>query len=1101
MEMKGVLTIAMILLAATLLVLPVSGAFAVTGIDPDRGNNTGWVYVDLSGTDLPMDFSVNLIMAGHENIPGQFTRYYNTHWIACFFDLNGELAGERTLVVVNNTDGSNATFAGTFLVENPPPMITAVHPNTGVRYETSLALTLQGNNFMPGAGVNLTNGTSRIPATVFGITPSQISCSVDLTGSALGPWSAEVTNTDGKSTLLVDAFTVVNPVPVLLSIAPDTGKNGAVIGAFELTGTGFSPGASVALRRTGETPIGAVGSPVVLNPTKIQCMFNLTGASVGAWDVVVTNADLQNSTLPGGFFITYPAAPQVLGITPSSGVNTGMATISSLTGTGFEKGASVLLMKANEATITGMNTTVISPAEIACDLNLAGAAEGLWDVMVINNDGQSGVYKGAFQVRFPAPQITGILPSSGLNNGKVFISDLSGAYFRSPATVKLTCPGEADIPAANVTVVNSSKITCDFDLAGKNVTAWNLVVTNPDGQNATSPNLFRTENPPPNPSSITPAKGPNDRAVLISALNGTGFLPGATVQPTRSGQSPLQATGVTVQSPTKINCTLNLTGRATGKWDVVVTNTDGKSGLIQNGFTITLPPPGPNFTANPVFGTAPLTVQFSDLSTNSPQIWSWNFGDGFTVVGTNQKNPVHTYNEPGVYNVTLLVQNEGGNSDTTELNYITVVMTPVANFTAEPKSGPAPLLVQFTDTSQGNPGKYSWRFGDGGTSTEKHPYHLYTSPGNYTVSLTVSNKAGSDTRTITDLITVTSRPVAEFSANVTSGVSPLAVQFNDISTGHPTSWLWKFGDGGDSNEQNPVHVFTHQGTYSVQLTAWNDAGTSTVRKDSYIVVGQGIHADFTYTTSNTNNTAPLLVEFTDRSTGTVWTWSWQFGDRYTSKERNPSHYYPDPGTYEVTLTTTGPLGSDSVTKTITVKSPGAVAELHADFEFTPSNPDYTAPLVVAFTDRSTGDILTWSWQFGDRYISNEQNPIHYYPDPGTYEVTLNIRGPSGSDSVTKTVTVKSPPLKPDFIADPTTGSAPLTVMLSDISTGEVVKRQWLILKEPQNIIYNNPGEKNQIYTFNEPGLYTVALTVTDAYGKEYPPKVKVGYINVLPFPQ
>jgi PKD repeat protein len=1012
MDMKGVLNIGMIMLAATLLVLPVSGAFAVTGIDPDRGNNTGWVYVDLSGTDLPVDFSVNLTMAGDENIPGQFIRWYDAAWISCFFDLNGKLAGERTLVVVNNTDGSSATFAGTFSVENPPPTITAVNPKSGFHDETNLALTLQGNNFMPGARVNLTNGTSRIPATVSGITTSQIACSIDLTGSVTGLWSVEVTNTDGKSALLADAFSVVNPAPVLMSIAPDTGKNDATPGAFELTGTGFSPGASVALMRTGETSIGPVGSPVVINPAKIQCMFNLTGARVGDWDVVVTNPDLQYSTLPGGFFITYPTAPKVLGITPSGGVNTGMATISNLTGTGFEEGASVLLMKTNEVNITSLNTTVTSPTVITCDLNLAGAAEGLWDVMVINNDGQSGVLKGVFQVRFPGPQITGISPSVGLNNGTVFISDLSGYYFRSPATVKLTCVGENDIPAANVTVVNSNKITCDFALAGKNVSVWNLVVTNPDGQNATSPNLFKTENAPPHPFNITPVKGPNDRAVFISALNGTGFLPGATVQLTRSGQSPINATGVSVQSPSKINCTLNLAGKATGKWNVVVTNTDGKSDLIPNGFTITLPPPVPNFTASPVFGTAPLTVQFSDISTNDPFLWSWNFGDGFTSTGLNQQSSVHTYNEPGVYNVSLRVRNEGGEVEVTKTNCISVVLTPVASFTAEPKSGHAPLLVQFTDTSDGNPAKYNWKFGDGGISTEKNPYHLYTTPGTYTVSLSISNKAGSDTKTITDLITVTSLPVAEFSANVTSGQSPLAVKFNDISTGHPTSWLWKFGDGGNSTEQNPVHVFADQGTYSVQLTASNDEGTSTVRKDGYVVVGQGIHADFEYTTSNSNNAAPLIV---------------------------------------------------------------------------------------AFADRSTGKVSTWSWKFGDRYTSDDRNPIHYYSDPGTYNVTLYITGPSGSDSVTKTIVVKSP-LKADFNADPTAGSAPLTVMFSDVSVGTVAERTWIISKDPNNIIFNRPGEKNQLFTFNEPGLYSVTMNVVDSFG-EKDSKVRTAYINVLPFPQ
>jgi len=186
--------------------------------------------------------------------------------------------------------------------------------------------------------------------------------------------------------------------------------------------------------------------------------------------------------------------------------------------------------------------------------------------------------------------------------------------------------------------------------------------------------------------------------------------------------------------------------------------------------------------------------------------------------------------------VTLRVIRGGGGVEITKTNFISVVLTPVANFTAAPQSGPAPLLVQFTDTSDGDPIRYSWQFGDQITSTEKNPYHLYESPGIYTVSLTVSNREGSDTKTIP--IEVTSIPVAAFSADVTSGQSPLTVQFEDRSTGQPTSWLWKFGDGGSSTVQNPVHVFADPGVYSVQLTAGNNAGAALREKMAILLSGR-----------------------------------------------------------------------------------------------------------------------------------------------------------------------------------------------------------------------------------------------------------------------
>ncbi|MCE7699605.1 MAG: PKD domain-containing protein, partial [Methanobacterium paludis] len=79
-------------------------------------------------------------------------------------------------------------------------------------------------------------------------------------------------------------------------------------------------------------------------------------------------------------------------------------------------------------------------------------------------------------------------------------------------------------------------------------------------------------------------------------------------------------------------------------------------------------------------------------------------------------------------------------------------------------------------------------------------------------------------------------PSANFTSNVTNGTAPLSVQFNDTSNGTPTSWSWDFGDGSNSTDENPVHKYTKAGTYSVSLTAGNDAGNNTVTQTNYITV-------------------------------------------------------------------------------------------------------------------------------------------------------------------------------------------------------------------------------------------------------------------------
>ncbi len=164
-------------------------------------------------------------------------------------------------------------------------------------------------------------------------------------------------------------------------------------------------------------------------------------------------------------------------------------------------------------------------------------------------------------------------------------------------------------------------------------------------------------------------------------------------------------------------------------------------------------PPVADFSGNPVSGTAPLNVSFSDLSTNSPTSWAWNFGDGHT---SNAQNPSHTYTSAGDYTVTLTVSNNDGQDSEVKTNYISVAAggtAPTAAFSGTPTSGTVPLDVSFSDASTDNPTSWSWDFGDGNTSTAQNPTHTYTAAGTYTVSLTVSNAYGNDTETKVDYVT------------------------------------------------------------------------------------------------------------------------------------------------------------------------------------------------------------------------------------------------------------------------------------------------------------------------------------------------------------
>ncbi|MFA5416668.1 MAG: PKD domain-containing protein, partial [Methanoregula sp.] len=327
------------------------------------------------------------------------------------------------------------------------------------------------------------------------------------------------------------------------------------------------------------------------------------------------------------------------------------------------------------------------------------------------------------------------------------------------------------------------------------------------------------------------------------------------------------------------------------------------------------------FTSSSTGGEAPLSVQFTDLSKGNITARLWDFGDSQT---STEKNPAHTYLTTGSYTVNLTVSNDLGSNSSVQTGYITVgTGIPVGNFTANVTSSTAPpLTVQFTDTTTVNPTAWHWDFGDGVTSSERNPDHTYATAGIYTVNLTVLNSYGSNSCVKTDYITVGSGiSVGAFTANTTSGNAPLAVQFTDGSTLNPASWYWDFGDNVTSTEQNPVHVYTADGSYTVNLTVSNSYGSNSCVKTGYITVGSGIPVG-AFTVNTTSGNAPLTVQFTDGSTINPTAWSWDFGDNSTSTEQNPVHTYAANGNYTVNLTISNSYGSNSCVKTgyITVGS-------------------------------------------------------------------------------------------------------------------------------------------------------------------------------------
>ncbi|MFA5408298.1 MAG: PKD domain-containing protein, partial [Bacilli bacterium] len=198
--------------------------------------------------------------------------------------------------------------------------------------------------------------------------------------------------------------------------------------------------------------------------------------------------------------------------------------------------------------------------------------------------------------------------------------------------------------------------------------------------------------------------------------------------------------------------------------------------------------------------------------------------------------------------------------------------TPSAGFSANKTAALVSTSIQFTSNSTGYPSLYSWTFGDGATSQSESPVHTYVNPGTYSVSLTVTNIGGTDSVEYSNYITVVDGEEisTSVSANVTAGTAPLTVTFTDSSTGYITSWLWNFGDGTTSTEQNPTHTYTVPSTYTVSLNASSPFDYDVDTKTNYIDVA-GVYAYYQALTHSSCDRATYQQDFViHRSAGTAY---------------------------------------------------------------------------------------------------------------------------------------------------------------------------------------------------------------------------------------
>ncbi len=277
---------------------------------------------------------------------------------------------------------------------------------------------------------------------------------------------------------------------------------------------------------------------------------------------------------------------------------------------------------------------------------------------------------------------------------------------------------------------------------------------------------------------------------------------------------------------------------------------------------------------------------------------------------------------------------DGSISDIGMLYYDWGTQAPtITSISADNQVGTFPLIVQFSALTEGPVTSYSWQFGDGGTSSNSNPVHMYSTPGTYSVSLTVEGPGGSASLLDQDLITVNeqmSPPVANFSSNVTTGLVPLEVQFSNMSQNQVDSYLWNFGDGNESMDENPSHTYQEAGQYSVSLVVSGPYGEDTLLITDYVTVLEPEAVVASFDVVSTSGIAPFTVTFNNTSIGTVDSYSWDFGDGETSDSESPTHTYMDVGHYVATLTVNGMINSDSYSQDIFAQSAAPIIDSVSD---------------------------------------------------------------------------------------------------------------------------------------------------------------------------
>ena len=473
------------------------------------------------------------------------------------------------------------------------------------------------------------------------------------------------------------------------------------------------------------------------------------------------------------------------------------------------------------------------------------------------------------------------------------------------------------------------------------------------------------------------------------------------------------------------------------------------------------------------------TVAFNDSSLSDGlhpiQTWAWNYGDG-------QKDTLtappfqHTYQTPGGYLVSLKITDSKGCADSFKLTGNIIISDPRANFKTIDSLICPGKQIQFKDSSTGTNLVYSWDFGDGSpVSTAISPAHLYTTDGNFTVAVIITDTFGcKDTATKTGYIKVVT-PISLFRmSDSVSNCPPLLVNFFDSSR-NALIYHWDFGDSTESSTRNPSHFFTYPGNYNVRQTITGPGGCTQFTEK--LIVIKGPTGYFTYQPLNGCN--PVAIDFvaTTYEKATLY-WDFNDGTIQNSNDSTISYTYTYPGTYLPKIILVNEQGCHVPIKG---KDTIVVYGITSDFNFLKNILCDSG--VVAFNNTSvSNDLITgYNWNFGNGSSSPLQNPVYQYTNTGINYPTLIVITEHGCrDTLVSKIPIKIVATPKIGINATPNGCTPLTVRYnSQLLVADTSDINWKWNMANGNIaILAIPLAQNYITA----GIYNIILEGTNSSG-------------------